>query len=168
MMDAVALWVLGHGQDSLQVVGIVAGLVFTALGLRTDTRSRRIQTLITLTQQHRDIWEEVTRRPELRRVTDVDADLIARPVTAEEVRFVGFVILHIHCWFRAQQAGEVARIETFERDLRALFALPVAAAVWEQRRPFLDRDFARFIDDTIHPHVPAATSCDTVGSCGAR
>ena len=154
MMNAVALWVLGHGQDSLQVVGIVAGLVFTALGLRTETRSRRIQTLITLTQQHRDIWEEVTRRPELRRVTDVNADLKARPVTAEEARFVGFVILHIHCWVRAQQAGEVARIETFERDLRALFALPVAAAVWEQRRLFLDQDFVAFIHCTLSEKSP--------------
>lgn len=149
-MDAIALWVLVHGQDSLQVVGIVAGLVFTALGLRTDTRSRRIQTLITLTRQHREIWVELARQPGLRRVAEAGADLHASPVTAEEIRFVGFVILHINCWFRAERAGEVCPLEGFERDLRALFSLPVAAAVWQRQREFLESDFVEFVENVLN------------------
>lgn len=153
MMQGLAQWVLQHGKDSLQVVGIVAGLAFTALGLRADTRSRRVQTLITLTQQHRDIWEEITKRPALRRVVDPAADVVSQPVTPDEERFVGFVILHIHCWYRAERAGEISPLEGAERDLRDLFALPVAAQVWERRRPFLDGDFVRFIDQLIEQEV---------------
>ena len=149
MWQGVALWVLQHGKESLQVIGIIAGLVFTALGLRADTRSRRVQTLISLTQQHRDIWEEITKRPALRRVVDANADVVNQPVTPDEERFVGFVILHIHCWFRAERAGEISPLEGAARDLRDLFALPVAARVWEKRRPFLDGDFVRFIDQIM-------------------
>ena len=149
MLSQWAQWVAQNGQDVLQAAGIIAGLAFTAHGLHTDTRSRQIQTLITLTEQHRDIWEEVSKHPALARIMDRHVDLRDRPITPEEARFVGFVILHIHCWFRAQLAGEVVPIEAFERDLRALFALPVAAHVWEQRRSYLDRDFVEFVDRAL-------------------
>lgn len=60
-------WLSLHWFTLLQSIGIVGGLLFTGVSLRIDTKVRRVSTLITITQQHRDIWTQLYRRPEMAR-----------------------------------------------------------------------------------------------------
>jgi len=139
-------WIAQHGFDLISTFGIVAGLLFTAASYRTDTRSRRLSNLITLTEQHRHIWDNFIQTPALQRVLDPKANLKAKPVTLQEDQFVGFLMLHLHCWFRAVEAGEVKDAEGLSCDIQAFFNLPIPRRVWDERRAFYDSDFVRFVE----------------------
>ena len=87
-------WLSSNWFVLLQSLGIIGGLIFTGVSLWIDARVRRVSNLISLTNQHRDIWTEVYRRPALARVLDPHADTDLAPVTAEEEIFVTLLILH--------------------------------------------------------------------------
>jgi len=106
-MAGIGNWLAQHGLEVLSAVGIIAGLGFTAASFRADTRSRRLTNLVSLAQQHRDIWEEVQSNPALARVIDPNADLYTNPVTTQEAIFVGHLLLHLHSWYRLMEKGEV-------------------------------------------------------------
>jgi len=142
-------WLAQHGFDLISSFGIVAGLLFTSATYRSDTRSRRLSNLISLTQQHRAIWDNFIQKPALERVLNSNANLKTKPVTAEEDQFVGLLILHLYCWFRAVEADEVKDVEGLSRDIRAFFDLPIPRKIWYERREFYDADFAWFVERNI-------------------
>lgn len=148
-MSGFVSWMGNHTLDLLSAVGIVSSLAFTAVSFREDTRSRRLNNLVKLTEQHRDIWEESQGNPKLARVRDAKADLYTKPVTAEEAQFVMLLMFHLHCWYRAILGKEVAALEGLEKDIRSFFSKPVPRYVWEERKSFFDRDFRRFVDDLL-------------------
>ena len=145
-MAGIGNWLAQHGFEVLSAVGIIASLGFTAASFRADTRSRRLNNLVSLTQQHRDIWEEVQSNPSLARVIDPNADLYTKPVTTQEAIFVGQLLLHLHSWYRLLKEGEVRSLEGLARDMKAFFALPIPARIWEERRCFYDADFVAFVN----------------------
>ena len=142
-------WIGNHAFDLLSAVGIISSLAFTAVSFREDTRSRRLNNLVRLTEQHRDIWEESQNNPKLARIRDAKADLYTKPVTAEETQFVMLLMFHLHCWYRAIQGKEVSSLDGLEKDIRNFFIRPVPRHVWEERKSFFDRDFRRFVDDLL-------------------
>ncbi|MFN0126910.1 MAG: hypothetical protein ACKV19_09545 [Verrucomicrobiales bacterium] len=144
-------WLAENGYTFLSAVGIIAGLVFTAASFRADTRSRRLSNLVKLTEQHRDIWEELQRKPHLGRIKESNVDLYTKPVTVEEAQFVTLLILHLHCWYRAILEGEVRSPEGLARDVQSFFNRPIAAYVWEKHRAFHDQDFVEFVERLINP-----------------
>ena len=145
-MEEAIRWMSQHGFDLLSAAGIVSGFLFTSASFRADTRSRRLANLITLTQQHRDIWEKTLQKPHLHRVTDPKVELGITPITPEESQFVVLLILHLYCWFRALQNREVRGVEGLSRDMKLFFSLPIPRRVWEEKRAFQDRDFVEFVD----------------------
>ena len=145
-MEEAIRWMSQHGFDLLSAAGIVSGFLFTSASFRADTRSRRLANLITLTQQHRDLWEETMKNPHLNRVTNPKAELGNKPITHGESQFVVLLILHLHCWFRAIQNSEVRGVEGLSRDMKLFFSLPIPRRVWEEKRAFQDRDFVEFVD----------------------
>lgn len=143
-------WIGNHAFDLLSAVGIISSLAFTAVSFREDTRSRRLNNLVRLTEQHRDIWEESQNNLKLARIRDAKADLYTKPVTAEETQFVMLLMFHLHCWYRAIQGKEVSNLDGLEKDIRNFFSRPVTRHVWEDRKSFFDRDFRRFVDDLLN------------------
>lgn len=143
-------WMAQHGFDLLSAVGIVSGLGFTAASFREDIRSRRLTNLVTLTQQHRDIWEESQSNPNLARIRDSNADLYTKPVTADETQFVMLLMFHLYCWHRAILGGEVSVLEGLEQDVRSFFTRPIPRYVWNERKAFFDTDFRHFVDDILN------------------
>lgn len=142
-------WLLAYGRDSLEAVGIVAGLCFTAVSYRDDTKARQVTNLITLTEQHREIWSRLTERRELARVLDASVDVKLAPPTLAEGVFVSHLILHLSASFRTIRTGLLLRPEKLRRDIRQFFSLPIPRAVWQQQRLLLDEDFARFVEDCL-------------------
>ncbi len=138
-----------HIFDLISATGIIAGLIFTGASYREDTRSRRLQNLVRLTEQHRDIWEEAQGNPKLHRVLDPSADLYTKPMTHEEITFVMLLLFHLHCWYRAIQDGEVKVLAGLELDVKGFLGRPVPRSVWEQRKVYFDPDFCEFVDRVI-------------------
>lgn len=149
-MTGVLSWMVSHAFDLISAVGIISSLSYTAVNFRESARSRRIDNLLKLTEQHRDIWEKSLDNPALARVRDPNADLSIKPVTADEAQFVTFLILHIHCWYRAMLDRKVMSLEGMKRDIKGILSRPIPRHVWEERKSFLDHDFQRFVDDLLN------------------
>jgi hypothetical protein len=148
-MAGIAGWFGQHGYDVISAVGIIAGLGYTAASFRADTRSRRLANLVQLTQQHREIWEELLAKPQLVRIKDSKADLYTKPISPEEFRFVTFLIMHLHCWYRALLGREVSGLEGLTRDMKAFFSLPIPSRVWQECRAFYDADFVDYVERAV-------------------
>jgi hypothetical protein len=81
--------------------GIIGSLWFAAVALRSETKTRRIANLLTITANHREIWKEFLNNPKLARVRDAAANTAKQPVTDAERVFITFVILHMSSVFHA-------------------------------------------------------------------
>ncbi len=130
----------------LQSAGIIGGLLFTALSLRTDARIRRVSNLITLTAHHREIWTELYRRPELARVLKPVLPPDQLTPTPEEEVFVSLLILHLTSAYEAIKQGVLLPPEKLEDDICNFFSLPIPKAVWEQNRTYQNRHFVEFVE----------------------
>jgi hypothetical protein len=148
-MEAVGRWLGENWFALVQGVGIVAGLVFTGVSLRRDLRARRVGDLLTLTQQHRELWSEVHRRPELARIMDADADLLARPLTVAEERMLNLILVHFQTGWELARSGTFNTPENMAADVRGFFTLPLPRAVWQATRATRDPAFVRFIDGCL-------------------
>src|SRR5438309_354670 len=118
-------WVAGNWLDLLQSLGIIGGLIFTARSLRSETKTRRVNNLLAITEGHRAVWTELYRQPELKRVLADRTDLGRDEITREEEIFVNLVILHLNCVFYARRTGLVFKLEGLRRDVGWFFSLPI-------------------------------------------
>ena len=131
---------------ALNAVGVVGGLFFTASALRSEAKTRRVANLLTITKNHRNIWADFYRNPELARVLDTAADVAKKPVTREEEIFVNLVILHTNSVFYAMKDELVVKLEGLRRDVWWFFSLPIPMAVWERAKVVQNDAFVEFIE----------------------
>lgn len=139
-------WVAQNWFTLLQSIGIVASLVFTAVSLRADTKTRRVDNLFVITENHREVWTRFADRPGLRRVLDVVADPRQEQITSEEEIFVNSVLFHLNGVFYAQKAGLAFGIEGLRRDVRWFLSLPIPRAVWGKTKALQNADFVAFVE----------------------
>ena len=139
-------WITENWVTALNAVGVVGGLFFTAASFRSEARTRRIANLLAITRNHRDIWSDFYRRPELARVLDASTDLTKRPVTREEEIFVNLIILHTSSAFYAMKDKLVTKVEGLRRDVRWFFSMPIPSAVWERVKEFQNGAFVAFVE----------------------
>ena len=130
----------------LQSVGIIGGLFFTAFSLRSETKMRRIGNLLQITQNHRELWLDFHRKPELSRVLDPNPDLHQHPIALEEEVFVTLVILHTNSVYNSLKAGLVIPYEGLRQDIRTFFSLPITRSVWNRLKVLQNEDFVTFVD----------------------
>jgi hypothetical protein len=143
-----ANWITGHWLDLVQSIGIVGGLLFSAYTTRKDERARRISNSIAINEQYCEIWKELYDRPELSRVLEKGANLEQSPVSHQEELLVTTLILHLSTVYRAMKHGEFVKLEGLQKDVEEFFSLPIPQDVWKKLRPFQDRNFVRFIEET--------------------
>ncbi len=139
-------WLGENWTHLLEGTGIVSGLWFSVITMSRDEKSTRVTNLITLTREHRELWMEFYRRPELWRVMDAKADLRHTPVTLGEALFVKQLIQHLHATYQAMRQGVFIEVEGMRSDVRDFFALPIPHALWPDLRPLQNRDFVAFVD----------------------
>lgn len=143
----VSRWAGENWFDILSAVGIIGGLFFTALSLRSESKTRKVANLITLTASHREIWKEFYRRPELARVLNPSLDLAGQGVTPAEEEFVKFVILHLSTVYYAMKDELLMKLDGVRRDACAFLSLPLPQAVWERIKAFQNEDFVAFVEE---------------------
>ena len=139
-------WLEQNWFSSIQITGILGGLLFTAVNFRTDAQARRVSNLIAITQHQREIWTHLYTRPELARVLAKAVNLKSAPVTDAEELFVNFLILHLNTAYHAMRVGMFVKPEGLQRDIQMFFSLPIPKAVWETIKQFQDEDFVRFVE----------------------
>jgi hypothetical protein len=142
-------WITNHGTGLLESGGIIGSLLFTAVTLHRDARSRHTANLITLTAQHRDIWERFYDKPHLSRIRNPKVNLKRQPPTRDETLFVNLLILHLNCRYQAIKRDEITRPEGLGMDVGAFYSLPIPHYVWQQRKNLHDSDFVAFVDHAI-------------------
>jgi hypothetical protein len=142
-------WVSQNWFNLFSAIGIIAGLWFTAFSLRSETKTRRIANLLTITANHREIWKEFLNNQKLERVRDPAADTAKQPVTDAERVFVNLVIQHINSVYCAMNDQLVIKVEGLRRDIAQFFSLPIPKSVWEKTKLFQNDDFAKFIESAL-------------------
>jgi hypothetical protein len=148
-MRTVLGWLADNWFSLVQSAGIIAGLGFNGWSLRRDGQDRRTTARLSLAQHHRELWADVHRRPDLERLLRDDADLVAQPITTAEDEFLNVVIYHFQtCWELGRSDGLLS-LEALRLDARAFFAHPIPLAVWRRSRDRRDREFCRFIEETL-------------------
>jgi hypothetical protein len=138
----------------VQTLGILAGIVVGATSMwigvrssRTAGRVARVNTLLTITVNHREIWRQFSSRPELRHALDWSA----RPdqMTEEEQQWLRELILHLAASFEAERLGVMPTMEGLDADVRQLMSKPLPHAVWRQLRPFQNSEFVNYIESQL-------------------
>lgn len=143
-------WVLENWFDLLSAVGIIGGLLFTAISLRSETKTRRIANLLTITANHREIWKQFLNRPDLARVLDANADVIKQPVTRSEEIFVNLVVQHIAGVYYAMNDELVVKVEGLRRDVAEFFLAPIPAAIWEKTKRMQNDQLVAFVESCLN------------------
>jgi hypothetical protein len=142
-------WILQNWFELFSSVGIIGGLWFTAVSLRSETKTRRVANLLTITANHREVWKEFFSTPELARVIDPAANVAKKPVTPDEEFFLNMIISHTSSVYEALKDELVIKQENLRRDVKSFFSLPVPKAVWPKTKLLQNQDFAAFIDSSL-------------------
>ena len=150
-------WLTQNWLPLLQAVGIIGGLCFTAASIRRDTKARRASDILALSQQHRDLWGELYKQPELQRVLDPACDLILKPISPLEEEFLNSVIVHFYTGWLLSKGGALALlpVSALQADVLSFFKLPIPKAVWSQSKLTRDPEFVRFIESCRKQEVPS-------------
>src|SRR2546422_84933 len=117
----VAGWLANNWFPLLQTAGIISGLIFTGVSLQIDSKVRRIQNLLTLTEHHRDIWVKLYERPELLELLKTEHKPTNTPPTFEQELFVNLIVLHLNAVYQAMKRGMFIPPEGLQKDIRFFF-----------------------------------------------
>ena len=142
-------WISENWFNLLSALGIISSLLFTAVSLRSETKTRRISNLLSLTQNHRELWAEMFHRTGLERVLDSSADISLKAITLDEQFYVTTAIHHLNSAFQAIRTGLVIKPEGLRQDIRVFFSLPIPKAVWEKLRGLQDQEFVEFVENCL-------------------
>ncbi|HAB17989.1 MAG TPA: DUF6082 family protein [Verrucomicrobiota bacterium] len=130
----------------VQSVGIIAGLIFTAVTIRRDSKSHRMTALLALEEQHRELWSELHRRPELARILAGKVDLVASPITTAETEFLNTVFVHFCTGWRLAKEHKILSTEDLARDISEFLSRPIPQQVWQQSRSTREKRFVAFVE----------------------
>ena len=146
-------WLDQNWFNLAQTLGIVATGLLATLTLRRETRARRLGDYLTVVSQHRELWNDAHRRPELARIFQAEVDLVAAPMSVAEEEYLNLIIDHFHTGWLLATSGVVLKAKVLAVDAQAFFALPLPRRVWEKTRPGRDPAFVRFIEKALrHKH----------------
>lgn len=140
-------WLSDNWFQALQSLGILGGLLFAALSFRRDAQERKITNFLEITEHHREIWTEIYRRPELKRVLADEVDLLSTPITVEEEIFINQLIVHLAMAWQISKARSLLRIDSMHNDIRSFFALPIPKTVWQRSKHTRDPRFVSFVEE---------------------
>jgi hypothetical protein len=130
----------------LEPVGIIAGLVFSGVALRNDTRARRIENHIKISDGYREIWSTQVADPKLDRILMTNLDLVGNPILPAEERLIRFIFQNILLAFEAREAGQLGDIGNLGKDVAEFIARPIPKAVWKEIARFQPEAFRKFVE----------------------
>lgn len=148
-MGALSSWVDGNWFNAIQTAGIIGSLWLAMAAANRDAKAKEIENLLSLSEQHRELWKTVPQRKDLVRIFQPDADVLLIPVAVEEAEFLNLVIVHFQTGWWIAKAGGITTLKELRTDARSFFALPLPRAVWEKTKQNRNKEFVRFIEKSI-------------------
>jgi hypothetical protein len=148
-MGALSSWVDGNWFNVIQTVGIVGSLWLTMAAANRDAKAKEIENLLSLSEQHRELWKEIPQRIDLARIFQRDGDVLLTPPTVAETEFLNLVFVHFQTGWRVAKAGGITTLKEMQADIQDFFALPLPRAVWEKTRAARNKYFAAFVDKAL-------------------
>lgn len=142
-------WALENWFELLQSAVIVAGLCFTALEFRRQSRAVVTGNRLAITAAHRDLTLFRLSHPELLRVYESKADLVSNPLTAFELDWLSLVFLHFSVCFSAMEKGQYEKPDRLVEDVRSFLNLPVPQAAWKRSKRFQNERFVAFVEQCL-------------------
>jgi hypothetical protein len=142
-------WFAENWFNLFSSAGIIGGLWFTAVSLHSETKTRRVANLLTITANLREVWKEFFQTPALTPVIDPSANVINKPVTSDEEFFVNMVVSHTSSVYEALKNELLTKQDGLRRDVKSFFSLPVPKAVWTKTKLLQNQDFAAFIESSL-------------------
>jgi hypothetical protein len=142
----IAEWFVQNWFNFISLVVITTGLWFTAISVRSETKTRRVANLLTITANDREIWKVFLGDKDLARVRSATVDTIKQPITDAERVFVTFVILHMSSTFYAMSDQLVINVEGLRRDIAQFLSLPIPKEVWDKIKVLQNDDFVAFVE----------------------
>jgi hypothetical protein len=148
-MVGIPSWVESNWFSLIQTVGIMGSLWLTAAAAIREAKAREIENLLTIAQNHRELWSGVYLRHELDRIFQTDVDMETIPVTVAEKEFLNLVMVHFQMGWRIAKAGGITTLTELAADVRGFFALPLPRAVWEKTKEFRNPKFVSFVERAL-------------------
>lgn len=139
----IAEWLSTNWFIFVQTAGIIASLLFTGISIRADGNARQIETLITFTEHHRQIWSLAFEVPEISKHYFGESD-------ARKRLLVTLLIHHLHALFRAIQKGLIPEPAKMRKDIGAFFTDEFAKTIWNESAQYHESDFVNFIEQIIN------------------
>lgn len=130
----------------METIGVLGGLFFAAISLRSETKTRKIANLLAITANHREIWKIFLTDKTMARVFDRAPDTVKQPVTETERTFVTLVINHISSVYYAMDHQLVVNLNGLRRDVAQFLSFPIPREVWEQFKTVQNDDFVVFVE----------------------
>lgn len=140
-----AEWIAENWFTFIQTAGIIGGLFYNAAELRMERKVRRTEVVLSLTEAHREIWEQLIERPELSRVLDPDANVHTHPPTTPERRFVQLVIHHLATVRQAVNERAYDASPGMNEDIRQFLSLPIPGVVVDGMLPYQSPDLQEYL-----------------------
>jgi len=148
-MVALSSWAGENWFNVVQTAGIIGGLLMTSAAAHREAKAREIENLLTITDQHRNLWGQIQNRADLLRILQPDASVLTKPITVPEEIFLNEVIVHFQTGWQLSKSGAMISLRDMELDARHFFSLPLPYAVWEKTKNSRCRQFVRFIERAL-------------------
>ena len=153
-MGSLLPWLDANWFSLFQSLGIGASLLFTAITLRRDIKSERVNQYLSLAGQHQQFWSQIHMRKRLRRVLESDRNLTEMPVSPEEQDFLEMAFVHFHTGWLLAREGSLTPLPLLSRDAGEFFGLPAPAFVWNLKRTVYEPEFVSFVVDAVRERSP--------------
>ena len=118
----------------------------TAAASRRVAKAREIENLLTITENHRNLWNEAHQRKDLARIFKTRLDVLKKPATVAETEFLNVIFNHYQTGWNLSKAGAVVTLAEMQADVRGFFSLPLPRAVWEKTKGYRNKKFVRFVE----------------------
>jgi hypothetical protein len=139
-------WVESNWFNLIQMIGIIGSLWMAIDASRREARAKEIENLLSVSDHHREMWNEAHQREDLKRILRADADALAKPASVTEEEFLNIVITHFQIGWHVGRAGGITTLSELAADARGFFSLPLPRAVWEKTKQNRNQRFVRFVE----------------------
>jgi hypothetical protein len=143
-------WFYNNAFDFFSILGVIFSLVLTSISLRSETRTRKVANLLSITENHRELWKLYLDDENLSRVRDPLADTAKQPITEAERVFVGMVIHHLNSAFYALNDQLIIKMEGMRRDVAQFLSLPIPREVWNKIKVLQNDAFVEFVEQCLN------------------
>ena len=148
-MEALQLWLNAHWFDLVQSLGIVGSILLTSAALRSQALSQNLGHYLTLAADHRELWSEAHRRPDLSRIFRDDVNLSVAPMTTAEEEFLNLAIEHFATGWLMAQGTRLLSLNGLAADAATFFSRPLPRSAWDRTKHARDPRFVKFVEKAL-------------------